>query len=427
MVALNSPKQNVSGAEPSLFPYYAGYSPKFVKDVLKHLDLKAGARVLDPWVGSGTTVQVAKSLGYEAFGFDLNPALVVVSKARILGAETEPSLETIAQNIVARATRARKSLVLQNDALEAWFGDSSSRSLRSIESEIQSLLVSKNGYLSLATKVNLAQVSSLAAFFYVALFRTIRKISDDNLKTSNPTWTKNAEGFEHIYKSWVAIGEVFLQQVKEMSPLLLNGKLAGPPSEAAKIILGSSVELQLSDKVDAIVTSPPYCTRIDYVVATLPELAAMRIGGVEQIKKLRDGMIGTPTIQGQKMVTNPLWGRTCTAFLDDVSKHPSKASDGYYLKCFKQYFSSAFDSMSSANGALADGGKAVFVVQDSFYKDIHNDLPTIFTEMAANIGWKLEDRADFKAKNTLAGINTRSKKYRKSAEATEAALIFRKQ
>lgn len=426
MVSLHSPKQNVTGAERSLFPYYAGYSPNFVKDVLKNLELKAGARVLDPWVGSGTTAQVAKSLGYEAFGYDLNPALVIVSKARILGAETEPSLETMAQGIIERAGQARKTLILRDDALESWFGDSSSRSFRSIEGEIHSSLVNKNEYLSLSTKKNLAEVSSLAAFFYVALFRTIRKLAD-NLKTSNPTWTKQPEEDARTYKSWEAIGQTFLDQVKEMSPLLLGAAHKGSPGEAAQIILGSSSNLDLSSKVEAIVTSPPYCTRIDYVVATLPELAALRIGGTEQIKKLRDGMIGTPTIQGIKVEKSSLWGATCTEFLDNVAKHPSKASDGYYLKCFKQYFASTFASLASADSVLVAEGRAVFVVQDSFYKDIHNDLPTIFTEMAENIGWKFEDRADFKAKNTLAGINTRSKKYRKSAQATEAALFFRKQ
>ena len=42
------------------------------------------------------------------------------------------------------------------------------------------------------------------------------------------------------------------------------------------------------------------------------------------------------------------------------------------------------------------GGRAVLVVQDSYYKDVHNDLPTITAEMAQSVGLKLQRREDFR-------------------------------
>ena len=138
-------------------------------------------------------------------------------------------------------------------------------------------------------------------------------------------------------------------------------------------------------------------------------------------------MIGTPTISKQFNENSPAWGSTCNAFLSSVESHSSKASSTYYLKYFRQYFSSAHESLIEIDRVLNKNGKCALVVQDSFYKDILNDLPTIFCEMAQEIGWHLKYRVDFRVKRTLAGINPESKRYRNDFRAMESALLFNKQ
>ena len=59
-------------------------------------------------------------------------------------------------------------------------------------------------------------------------------------------------------------------------------------------------------------------------------------------------------------------------------------------------------------------------------KDVPNDLPTIYVEMAGEVGWTLKQKIDFPVKRTLAGINPVVKKYRNSFHAVESALIFQK-
>jgi hypothetical protein len=77
----------------SWYPYYAGYSAGFVEQALQE-SVATAKLVLDPWNGTGTTTVVAASKNIPAIGFDVNPALVVVSRAGLLGAGVSPDSQS---------------------------------------------------------------------------------------------------------------------------------------------------------------------------------------------------------------------------------------------------------------------------------------------------------------------------------------------
>jgi hypothetical protein len=189
----------------------------------------------------------------------------------------------------------------------------------------------------------------------------------------------------------------------------------------------SSLRIPLSSgSVDAVISSPPYCTRIDYVRATLPELAVIGYPNGDSIRQLREKMIGTPTIDKNQNYDSHAWGKTCSHFLSAVKRHPSKASSTYYLKYYRQYFASVFASVREIDRVLKRSGRCVLVVQDSYYKDVRIDLHRIFIEMAKGLGWSLKQKVDFHVKQTLAGVNPEVKPYRQTFQATESALVFSK-
>ena len=84
----------------SWYRYYAGYSAGFVEKALKEWAATTEL-VLDPWNGTGTTTVVAASKNVPAIGFDVNPALVVVSRARLLGAGVWASIDPLGEDVVA--------------------------------------------------------------------------------------------------------------------------------------------------------------------------------------------------------------------------------------------------------------------------------------------------------------------------------------
>ena len=71
--------------------------------MLHWLNLPADAIVVDPWNGAGTTTAAAAAFGLTAMGYDINPAAVVIGRARLLGSDVANSLVPIAVEICERA------------------------------------------------------------------------------------------------------------------------------------------------------------------------------------------------------------------------------------------------------------------------------------------------------------------------------------
>ena len=415
------------------FPYYAGFSAGFVEDAIEYLDLKPGAILLDPWLGTGTTSEIAIAKGYQIRGYDLNPAMLLVARARLLATETAADVSTLVEQIrhtykrgILGSERVTKPGI--DDPLEQWLQPASARAFRVLESSVAA--IASNHSYSSASPIwkNVGRVPPTLAFLYVGLFRTLRHFVS-KFQSSNPTWVKISKGGPRVQLSIERIINRFLSEITHLQDALNSETRIMPAVGNRRCVItqASSIKLPLpSNSVDAVVASPPYCTRIDYVRATLPELAAIRYPNGDSIRRLREQMIGTPTISKGNYDHDRAWGPSCNRFLSKVETHSSKASSTYYLKCYQQYFTSAFVSLREIDRVLNDSGQCVLVIQDSYYKDVHNDLPTIFCEMAQGLGWQLNEKIDFHVKRTLAGINPEVKQYRRDFQAVESALIFRK-
>ena len=152
---------------------------------------------------------------------------------------------------------------------------------------------------------------------------------------------------------------------------------------------------KLDEKVDLAISSPPYCTRLDYAAATEIELAISNTLSGQTTVGLRRKMLGA-VLSPPTPENVPLhWGALCHRFLSAVRAHPSKASSGYYYRTHVDYFGKLDRSLKMISQAMRQGGAAIFVIQDLYYKDVHNDLAAIFADMADIYGLKLARNVDF--------------------------------
>lgn len=419
--------KKTAGQNDKVFPYYAGYSKEFVDRILGSVEVERNGIVLDPWNGSGTTTIAAYEHGFQSLGIDLNPVMIIVAKARMMSKQEHPSIMPLAISIMEWVSKNYRSIELTDgDPLLNWFTPSSASIIRALETRINKVLVSANDYAELKSGDTVSSMSCLASFFYLILFRVSRRLVADFV-ASNPTWIKSPASIQHRKRpSLEIIYDLFLDEAGMLTVLQGNNKMPLSAQSEANLRVGSAECLDIQDRmVDLIITSPPYCTRIDYAVSTKVELAILRFRH-EEFDGLRRRLMGTATVGKQAGHVDNGWGETCIRFLNDVYKHNSSASKGYYYKSHLQYFSSLASAISELSRVLKAGGKLVMVIQDSYYKDVYNNLPLIAAEMADSHGLKMVSKTDFASCHSMSKRNFNSRKYKQHSAVVESVLYLEK-
>lgn len=419
---LDNPKRETSpGRRKDLYDFYAGYSAAFVKSVLDRVFGKQFGTVLDPWNGAGTTTEISAGLGHDAIGFDLNPAMVVIAKAKVLRI-TPARVVEIAHEIVR--ARQEEPEVSAEDPLLTWFVPRSVACIRAIENSMIRQLCPKKASVQFSTAQGLSSIEPTLAFFYTALFKTARSFLQ-NFRSTNPTWLKQPDSpYKRVRPDRNKIEQHYMQAVEEMC-FLLGTHDEDTKSKSPTIAVASSLALPLkNDSIASVITSPPYCTRIDYAMAMRLELAVLRMDATT-FDELRRRLIGSPVILGPEL--GPIkeeWGPTAGNLLSAIKAHPSKASCSYYLKTYLQYFDMIYKSLAELDRVLMPGASIALVVQDSHYKELHVDLARIFIEMGNSFGWSLEQQSNFGCRRIIAEINSKARRYRGTMSAVESTLLF---
>jgi len=387
--------------------------------------------LLDPWLGGGTTAEFAAAKGLRFKGYDINPVMLLVSRARTIPTSAATDIPNVMDSINRSYKKNIKNAMKSStttDPLEQWLQPASAHAFRVLERSVETSLCEQEGTPLIPLWRRTGQASPTLALLYVGLFRTLRHFISA-FEGSNPTWVKVADEGRRVQLSADRILNRFREEILGLLKSIATEEVEMPLVSNRSCVIDRASSSQLpvaSGSIDAGVSSPPYCTRIDYVRATLPELAVIGHPNGRVIRRLRERMIGTPTIDECEEYQTEDWGATCSRFLSAVERHASKASATYYLKYYHQYFSSIFASLNEIDRVLKPSGQCVLVVQDSYYKDQKNNLPRMFVEMAAHYRWSLDKKKSFRVKQTLAGVNPKVKEYRTDFQATESVLVFSK-
>lgn len=400
------------------YPYYAGYTEEFAAQVIEASNLGPNSTVLDPWNGCGTTTRVADAQGHTAIGIDINPVATLVASAKLARAQDAIHVTGLAGRLAAHSLSAPVRLT-SGDPLRKWLCPALTRTYRTIEQGILADLAVRDGAV---LSPSAQALPPLAAFLVLALQRAARHFAGIKT-TSNPTWLRPETRVpKHDAE---ALAGVWLEMVRSMAADLEAAE-ASAHRTSSQVFLGDARSLPLKEhSVDLVVTSPPYCTRIDYVVNTSFELAALGIGARQpSFDDLRRSSMGTPLARRAAAPEADSFPDEVARILTSIREHPSKASSTYYYKTYAQYFSDSMVSVAELRRVLKPGSAAVLVVQSSYYKDIYVDLPELYVAMGQALDMSATIAAEYGVKRFLAQINSRSTAHRKSTSHREAVVVL---
>lgn len=344
-----------------LFRYSAKYLPQIARALLE-VSAEPGDLVLDPFMGSATTLVEAADLGIRSVGLDLNPLAVLVARAK--GATISPAaLVEAGARAIARARAGRNPALPEFRNRDYWFHAKAlvplTRLRRALQKEpdpdLQAVLLTV--YLS-----NVKACSNASSYHYKL---TRSREPDPVIGTG-------------VY-------ELFEKRVKKAAQRFGAGAPAAglfpDPRAPARVLFGDARVLPFRDGTfDAVVTHPPYSISFDFVRSF--KLYLWWLDAAGDTVALDRAMVGNQ----RRCVGEP--PRIGIKNIDDrVSEIFGKdARDGLAVAHF---FADMDRSFQECHRVLKPGGKLAFYVGDSQARWVMLEAPGNLAALAERAGFKL--------------------------------------
>lgn len=344
---ITSHKKNIFeslGRNP-VHPFPARMSPGIALEALN----KAGPRlrVLDPMMGSGTVLAVARSLGHRASGVDLDPLAVLIS--RVWTRAIDPVAVTKRGAIVLdRARRRFENLSTgmaypQNASGETrefiryWFDDYARRQLTALAHAVS----------------RVRDVSEREALWCAFSRLIITKQSGASLAMD----LSHSRPHKVFRRAPTKPFNKFLEAVRVVvANAPLKGRSGTGP--ATRTIRGDARSLPVkAGSIDLVLTSPPYLNAIDYMRCSKFSLVWMGFT-TAHIRDIRTKSIGTEVSLPSDQFSEEIDG-----VIRDLNLTP--ALGRRYSAILKRYALDMHCAVKEVARVLVPGGRAVYVVGNS--------------------------------------------------------------
>jgi DNA modification methylase len=331
-------------------------------------------RVLDPMMGSGTVLAMARAQGHRAIGFDIDPLAVLMAKVWTTAISPEEIHEK-ANDLIHRAKQNFKNLS-QRDAyplaadeetrhfVAYWFDGYARRQLT-----------------ALSHAISLLKIEPTRNLFWCALSRLIiakqagASLAMD-LSHSRPHKAFVTAPTKPFNKFLSAVDRIVANCIDQKS------RSRGP---APSIQLGDARDLPvINDSIDLVLTSPPYLNAIDYLRCSKFSLVWMGYD-VGELRQLRGFSVGTEAAKG-----SPLDDDEFQRILRALKLRPRLDNRKEHI--LAKYVDDMRQAVGEVGRVLRPGGKAIYVIGESTLHGTYIRTSIILSKLAELAGLTLGER-----------------------------------
>lgn len=347
------------------FFFKEGFSRDFVLMTFDEFGVDAGWRILDPFVGSGTTLLAAKECGIDAVGVDAAPLAVFVSQVKTADYDLE-ELIRVRDWLLSRPFR-KPDLSDVSEFVKKFFLKPSLEDIIFFREEIRRIDDPK-----------------IRNFFTLALMNAAMKVSFAY---------KDGAVLKVVKKPVPPFRKFFRRVVRNMIKDLKRITFRQCEIE---VYLGDARRLKFleDESFDAIITSPPYLNKIEYT----------KVYGIEY--ELFFGDVRVDPIRSF------------------IGLNPKNVSDPFpelnLPEIAKAYFHDLKLCLEEMFRVLRSGGKVAIVVAGGVFPDRVVDSDVLIADLAERIGFRVE---------AIVAVNKRAATTRrviKIGEARESIILMEK-
>jgi DNA modification methylase len=351
----------------SWYDYKQGYARNLVASILEDVNPDKNLYVLDPFSGVGTTNLVAKELGYNSIGIDINPMAYFASKVKL-------------DNYTSDDIVAIKSILKTLNKSKKWEFNEKPKVVESsfIEEKLDSLQRIK-GFIDSISNVKAKNLLMLA---YLSIIEdaSIRVKDGNGLKLK-----KNKKQIENIYDYFLSKCSNMIDDIsvtsytEETKHLFFN----------SSILIDDTYKLIADKQVGISIFSPPYANCFDY--CEVYKLEFWLGGFVDSYK----GFAKYRSMALRSHV-NSSFDHHIQHGLSDVNNIANLIST-YNIwnknipDMLRGYFDDMYEILKRQASMLVKGGKCFIVVANSGYKGIMVPTDLLICDIAEKIGYKVNN------------------------------------
>lgn len=306
-------------------------------------------RVLDPMMGSGTVLSIARALGHDAQGVDIDPLAVLISKVWTTPI-TPKEMTEAAECVLADARSAFKRQPLA----EAYYPSADEETKLFTRYWFDALV--RKQMACIVRRIEAVRDVTTRNLLWCAMSRMIiTKASGVSLAMD----LSHSRPHKVYDRAPVKPFDRFLDSVAHVvkhAPHVGDGIAA-----VTTPVLGDARRLKIADNsIDIVITSPPYLNAIDYMRCSKFSLVWMGYS-IEEIRNIRGASIGAEA--KLKMERNKEVIDEVLAGLRVMSKLGARN-----IGILRRYILDLHESLREVSRVLVPEGEAVYVVGDSTIK-----------------------------------------------------------
>jgi len=355
--------------------------PRAILKDLNETKPQQQSRVLDPFMGSGTTAVETRLIAMTPYGVEIDPFARMVSDVKTY-APTETEISRIHK--LYRHFESNWHLTLPDYKyapdlynINYWFDELQYEHLLQLTTTIMN-------------ETN--QDSYENKFFRVVLADIIRPCSKAERQTLKPYISKAhkkipanvSEAFTKCCRIYIGAIEEFKAIVKENEPITWIG------SDATNF-------RKMDYAVDVAISSPPYLNALDYIRCIKLESAWSQCSTGLELQQLRQYHVGEAVRKPSKLPP---------AVAVETAEYANRISimDATRGKIVLQYFTDMFNNMRCVYNVLKPGGFYHLIVGDSVIRNVEIPTHQILGRLAEHLGFNLSGYYYYRIKDHRTSI-----------------------
>jgi len=400
--------QNGKASSANNFPFHnwynfvLGYAPQFPEYMLRREGITSNDLVIDPFMGSGTTLVVCKDAGIPSQGVDANDFMVDAARTKLAWdvdlAALKMQRDELLHNIDVVFQKYRWSIQEPNQPSLFGYQNHSETDYQELVARRPKLLLQK--YLSdipFAKATLIADViklhlenNPLRPFFDLALTSIIVPISN----------IRYGPGFGVVKpKDDVDVLSIYANKLNRMIADLETVD-ARQRQTAAEVKLGDTRRLSCyvePNSAKLMITSPPYPGDHEYTKHTKLELLFRGYANDhKEFQTIKKRMIraSTTNLYVEDADREPVADMpSIRSVTSEIQKRLDEdgATSGFeklYTKLVWEYFGGMYKALDECLSVLRPGGKIALLVSDSHaFKMVHIQTAAILEEIGLRLGY----------------------------------------